>query len=91
MRYREIAKAHLEKTNPKAGDALKAEKKMGAFLTETVETAIEQEETIFDQMVQKNNLPEDPIERARALNMLKMTAREISTAHMTEFLDSLEE
>ena len=47
----------------------------------------EQEDLIVKQMTE--DLPDDPIERAKALNMAQMTAREVSMSDMGEFLSNL--
>lgn len=82
--YRQAAKAYLERNNPKELNRLESEGKTAEFLRDLEQNYSEQESLIIEQMTQ--NLPDDPIERAKALNMAKMVAREVSMNDLSEFL-----
>ena len=84
MSYKEIAKTYLQENNPQELERLKAEGKDALFLREVEKAYDEQEQFLIQQMTE--DLPDDPIERARALNMARMIAREVGASDLGEFL-----
>ena len=85
--YKQTAQAYLKQNNPGELNRLQTEGKESGFLRTLERNYQEQEDLIVKQMTE--NLPDDPIERAKALNMAQMTAREVSMNDMGEFLSNL--
>ena len=85
--YKQTAKAYLQQNNSTELKRLQEEGKEAEFLRTLERNYQEQEDLIVRQMTE--NLPDDPIERAKELNMAQMTAREVSMNDMGEFLSNL--
>lgn len=84
MSYKEMAQAYLKQKKPEELKRMQESGEESMFLRSLEKMHEEQEQFLVQQMTE--SLPDDPIERAKALNMARMIAREVTASDLSEFL-----